>query len=47
MVSQMPRRNSWTVAWQVQDQILDQIQRLLNRASRDTFAAMDGGRRFA
>ena len=43
LVSEMPRRNGWTIAQCAGDR----TQRLLNRAAWDTFAAMSQVRRFA
>jgi SRSO17 transposase len=45
--SGLPRRNGWTIAEQAGDRTPDRTQRLLNRASWDTFAAMGVVRRFA
>jgi SRSO17 transposase len=47
LVSGLPKRNGWTVAEHVGDRTPDRTQRLLNRASWDTFAAMSQVRRFA
>jgi SRSO17 transposase len=47
LVSEMPKRNGWTVAEYVGDRTPDKTQRLLNRAAWDTFAAMSVVRRFA
>jgi hypothetical protein len=47
LVSGLPKRNGWTVAEHVGDRSPDRTQRLLNRASWDTFAAMGEVRRFA
>ena len=47
LASDLPRRNGWTVAEQAGDRAPDRTQRLLNRASWDTFAAMRTVRRFA
>ncbi|WP_255421186.1 IS701 family transposase [Micromonospora solifontis] len=47
LVSQMPKRNGWTIAEQVGDVTPDRTQRLLNRAVWDTTAAMGQVRRFA
>jgi DDE superfamily endonuclease len=41
------RRNGWTIAERSGDRTPDRTQRLLNRAVRDTFAAMGAVRRFA
>jgi SRSO17 transposase len=47
LMSQIPRRNGWTIAEHVGDRAPDKTQRLLNRAVWDTFAAMGVVRRFA
>jgi hypothetical protein len=47
LVSEMPRRNGWTIAQHAGDRAPDQTQRLLNRAAWDTPAAMSQVRRFA
>ena len=47
LASGLPRRNGWTVAEHAGDRAPDRTQRLLNRASWDTFAAMGTVRRFA
>jgi SRSO17 transposase len=47
LVSELPRRNGWTMAEHAGDRGPDRMQRLLNRASWDTLAAMSGVRRFA
>jgi SRSO17 transposase len=47
LVSEMPRRNGWTIAEHAGDRTPDRTQRLLNRAAWDTFAAMSQVRRFA
>ena len=47
VMSQIPRRNGWTIAAQIGDRAPDRTQRLLGRAVRDTFAAMAVVRRFA
>jgi SRSO17 transposase len=47
LVSELPRRNGWTIAQQAGDRSPDQMQRLLNRASWDTLAVMSAVRRFA
>jgi SRSO17 transposase len=47
LVSDMPRRNGWTIAEHAGDRTPDRMQRLLNRASWDTLAAMSEVRRFA
>ena len=47
VMSQIPRRNGWTIAAHVGDRAPDRTQRLLNRAVWDTSAAMGVVRRFA
>jgi SRSO17 transposase len=47
VMSQIPRRNGWTIAAQAGDRAPDRTQRLLSRAVWDTFAAMGVVRRFA
>jgi SRSO17 transposase len=47
LVSEMPKRNGWTIAQHAGDRAPDRTQRLLNRASWDTLAAMSEVRRFA
>ena len=47
LMSDLPRRNGWTIAEQAGDRTPDRTQRLLNRAVWDTFAAMGVVRRFA
>ena len=47
LVSGLPKRNGWTIAEHAGDRSPDRTQRLLNRASWDTFAAMSEVRRFA
>jgi SRSO17 transposase len=47
LMSQIPRRNGWTIAAQAGDRAPDKTQRLLSRAVWDTFAAMGVVRRFA
>src|SRR6266568_919852 len=47
VMSQMPKRNGWTVAEHAGDRAPDRTQRLLNRAAWDTFAVMSEIRRFA
>jgi hypothetical protein len=47
LVSGLPKRNGWTIAEHAGDRSPDRTQRLLNRAVRDTFAAMGVVRRFA
>ena len=47
VMSQIPRRNGWTIAAQAGDQAPDRTQRLLSRAVWDTFEAMGVVRRFA
>jgi SRSO17 transposase len=46
LVSEMPRRNGWTIAQHAGDRTPDRTQRLLNRAAWDTPAAMSQVRRF-
>ena len=46
LVSEMPKRNGWTIAQHAGDRTPDRTQRLLNRASWDTLAAMSEVRRF-
>jgi len=46
-MSQIPKRNGWTIAAQAGDRAPDKTQRLLSRAVWDTFAAMGVVRRFA
>jgi SRSO17 transposase len=46
LVSDIPKRNGWTIAQQAGDRTPDRTQRLLNRAVWDTQAAMSGVRRF-
>lgn len=46
LVSEIPRRNGWTIAQHAGDRSPDRTQRLLNRASWDTLAAMSEIRRF-
>jgi DDE superfamily endonuclease len=46
-MSQIPRRNGWTIAAQAGDRAPGRTQRLLRRAVWDTFAAMGVVRRFA
>jgi SRSO17 transposase len=46
LVSQVPKRNGWTIAEQVGDRTPDRTQRLLNRAVWDTLGAMSQVRRF-
>ena len=41
-----PKRNGWTIAQHAGDRSPDRTQRLLNRASWDTLAAMSEVRRF-
>jgi len=45
--SDLPRRNGWTLAERAGDRTPDRMQRLLNRAVWDTFAAMGVVRGFA
>jgi SRSO17 transposase len=47
VMSQIPRRNGWTIAAQIGDRAPDKTQRLLSRAVWDTSAAMGVVRRFA
>lgn len=47
LASELPERNGWSIAQHVGDRTPDRTQRLLNRASWDTFAAMSAVRRFA
>jgi SRSO17 transposase len=47
LASELPERNGWTIAQHAGDRTPDATQRLLNRASWDTFAAMSEVRRFA
>ena len=47
VMSDLPKRNGWTIARHVGDRTPDRTQRLLNRASWDTMAAMSAVRRFA
>ena len=47
LVSELPRRNGWTIAEHAGDRTPDRMQRLLNRASWDALAAMREVRRFA
>ncbi|MGW6498701.1 IS701 family transposase [Nonomuraea angiospora] len=47
VMSDLPKRNGWTIAEQVGDSSPDATQRLLNRASWDTLGAMSAIRRFA
>ena len=47
VISQIPRRNGWTIAAQAGDRAPDKTQRLLSRAVWDTAAAMAVVRRFA
>jgi SRSO17 transposase len=47
LVSELPRWNGWTVAQHAGDRGPDRMQRLLNRASWDSLAAMGEVRRFA
>ena len=47
LVSEIPKRNGWTIAEHAGDRSPDRTQRLLNRAVWDTFAAMSEVRRFA
>ena len=47
VMSSLPKRNGWSIARHAGDRTPDRTQRLLNRASWDTFAAMGVVRRFA
>jgi hypothetical protein len=47
LVSDLPKRNGWTIAEQVGDRTPQRTQRLLNRAVWDTFVAMGVVRAFA
>lgn len=47
LVSELPKRNGWTIAQHVGDRSPDRTQRLLNRAAWDETAAMSQIRRFA
>jgi SRSO17 transposase len=47
LVSELPKRNGWTIAQHAGDRTPDRTQRLLNRASWDSLAAMSEIRRFA
>ena len=47
LVSDLPKRNGWTIAEYAGDRTPDRTQRLLNRASWDEQAAMSQVRRFA
>jgi SRSO17 transposase len=47
LVSGLPRRNGWTIAEHAGDRAPGRTQRLISRASWDTFAAMGTVRRFA
>ena len=46
LVSEIPKRNGWTIAQQAGDRTPDRTQRLLNRARWDEAAAMSQVRRF-
>ena len=46
LVSELPKRNGWTIAQHAGDRSPDRTQRLLNRASWYTLAAMSEVRRF-
>jgi len=46
LVSQVPKRNGWTIAQHAGDRTPDRTQRLLNRAVWDTVAVMSQVRRF-
>jgi hypothetical protein len=47
LASGLPKRNGWTIAEHAGDRAPDRTQRLLNRATWDTSAAMGAVRRFA
>jgi len=47
LVSDLPKRNGWTIAEHVGDRTPERTQRLLNRACWDTSAAAGVVRRFA
>lgn len=47
LVSDLPRKNCWMLAEHAGDQTPDKMQRLLERAAWDAFAAMRAVRRFA
>jgi SRSO17 transposase len=47
VMSDLPKRNGWTIAERAGDRTPDRTQRLLNRAVWDTWAAMGVVRRFA
>jgi SRSO17 transposase len=47
LVSELPKRNGWTIAQHAGDRTPDRTQRLLNRAAWDESAAMSQIRRFA
>ena len=47
LASGLPKRNGWTIAEHAGDWSPDRMQRLLNRAAWDTWAAMGTVRRFA
>ncbi|MBO3753235.1 IS701 family transposase [Streptosporangiaceae bacterium NEAU-GS5] len=47
LVSELPKRNGWTIAEHAGDRSPDRTQRLLNRAAWDESAAMSGIRQFA
>jgi SRSO17 transposase len=47
LAGDLPKRNGWTIAQQAGDSTPQRTQRLLNRATWDTFAAMGVVRRFA
>jgi SRSO17 transposase len=46
LVSEIPKRNGWTIAEHVGDRTPDRTQRLLNRAAWDTVGVMSEVRRF-
>jgi SRSO17 transposase len=47
LISDLPRKNCWALAEQAGDATPDKMQRLLERAAWDAFAAMRGVRKFA
>jgi SRSO17 transposase len=47
LVSELPKRNGWSIARHARDRTPDKTQRLLNHAAWDTLAAMSVVRRFA
>ena len=46
-MSDLPKRNGWTIARYIGDRSPDRTQRLLNRAAWDALAAMGAVRQFA